>query len=114
MMNLPLLMLVLFSDLSIPATFFSRLKGKSQGHGAKQEEVQTVEPEVLMTKDLDCSDSWDHAERERDVRQGIDLATTLERIEKNFVITDPRLPDNPIVSYLHVLSPCSLFLPRCI
>jgi hypothetical protein len=25
------------------------------------------------------------------------LATTLERIEKNFVITDPRLPDNPIV-----------------
>ena len=27
----------------------------------------------------------------------MDLATTLERIEKNFVITDPRLPDNPIV-----------------
>nr|7TBO_A Chain A, D12 LOV2-DARPin fusion [synthetic construct]7TBO_B Chain B, D12 LOV2-DARPin fusion [synthetic construct] len=26
-----------------------------------------------------------------------DLATTLERIEKNFVITDPRLPDNPII-----------------
>nr|WCS94185.1 mCherry-LILAC [Cloning vector pMT-mCherry-LILAC] len=25
------------------------------------------------------------------------LATTLERIEKNFVITDPRLPDNPII-----------------
>ncbi|KAL6851462.1 hypothetical protein ACP4OV_020395 [Aristida adscensionis] len=37
------------------------------------------------------------AERERDIRQGIDLATTLERIEKNFVITDPRLPDNPII-----------------
>lgn len=31
------------------------------------------------------------------MRKGIDLATTLERIEKNFVITDPRLPDNPIV-----------------
>ncbi|TVU13545.1 hypothetical protein EJB05_40605 [Eragrostis curvula] len=29
--------------------------------------------------------------------KGIDLATTLERIEKNFVITDPRLPDNPII-----------------
>lgn len=32
----------------------------------------------------------------------MDLATTLERIEKNFVITDPRLPDNPIVSLLIV------------
>lgn len=52
-----------------------------------------------MTKDLKWTDSWDRAERERDIRQGIDLATTLERIEKNFVITDPRIPDNPIVRY---------------
>nr|AML78354.1 putative LOV domain-containing protein [Papaver somniferum subsp. setigerum] len=50
-----------------------------------------------MTKDVQHSDSWDRAEMERDIRQGIDLATTLERIEKNFVITDPRLPDNPII-----------------
>nr|AML77130.1 putative LOV domain-containing protein [Stylidium adnatum] len=50
-----------------------------------------------MTKDLDRSDSWNSIERERDIRQGIDLATTLERIEKNFVISDPRLPDNPII-----------------
>jgi len=42
-------------------------------------------------------DSWVRAEKERNLHQGIDLATTLERIEKNFVITDPRLPDNPIV-----------------
>lgn len=49
-----------------------------------------------MTKDIARTDSWDR-ERAKDVRQGIDLATTLERIEKNFVITDPRLPDNPIV-----------------
>ncbi|KAK8448565.1 hypothetical protein SEVIR_7G051600v4 [Setaria viridis] len=41
--------------------------------------------------------SWEQEGRERDIRQGIDLATTLERIEKNFVITDPRLPDNPII-----------------
>nr|ATN45433.1 phototropin [Spirogyra varians] len=34
---------------------------------------------------------------ERKVRRGMDLATTLERIQKNFVITDPRLPDNPII-----------------
>uniref|UniRef100_A0A126X239 non-specific serine/threonine protein kinase n=1 Tax=Neckera douglasii TaxID=140378 RepID=A0A126X239_9BRYO len=36
-------------------------------------------------------------ERGKEIRRGIDLATTLERIAKNFVITDPRLPDNPII-----------------
>ncbi|KAJ8491144.1 hypothetical protein OPV22_012865 [Ensete ventricosum] len=56
-----------------------------------------IEPEILMTKDVQRTESWDHVERETDIRQGIDLATTLERIEKNFVITDPRLPDNPII-----------------
>nr|AML77700.1 putative LOV domain-containing protein [Exacum affine] len=61
------------------------------------ESQQTSEPEVLMTRDIERTDSWDHDERERDIRQGFDLATTLERIEKNFVITDPRLPDNPII-----------------
>nr|AML79646.1 putative LOV domain-containing protein [Mougeotia sp. BC-2016] len=34
---------------------------------------------------------------EKAVRRGLDLATTLERIQKNFVITDPRLPENPII-----------------
>jgi len=63
----------------------------------KLEQQPTPEPEILMTKDVERVDSWGRAERERDIRQGIDLATTLERIEKNFVITDPRLPDNPIV-----------------
>nr|AML77202.1 putative LOV domain-containing protein [Digitalis purpurea] len=42
-------------------------------------------------------DSVDDKVRKREMRKGIDLATTLERIEKNFVITDPRLPDNPII-----------------
>nr|AML79468.1 putative LOV domain-containing protein [Plantago maritima] len=42
-------------------------------------------------------DSLDDKVRKREMRKGIDLATTLERIEKNFVITDPRLPDNPII-----------------
>nr|AML76692.1 putative LOV domain-containing protein [Simmondsia chinensis] len=69
-------------------------KGRSS---AKHERQLSLEPEVLMTKDIERVDSWDRAERERDIRQGIDLATTLERIEKNFVITDPRLPDNPII-----------------
>ncbi|RAL46120.1 hypothetical protein DM860_006274 [Cuscuta australis] len=42
-------------------------------------------------------DSVDDKVRRKEMRKGIDLATTLERIEKNFVITDPRLPDNPII-----------------
>lgn len=42
-------------------------------------------------------ESVDDKVRQKEMRKGMDLATTLERIEKNFVITDPRLPDNPIV-----------------
>ncbi|KAK1439430.1 hypothetical protein QVD17_05248 [Tagetes erecta] len=67
-----------------------------KGRSSINESQLTIEPEELMTKDIARTDSWDR-ERARDVRQGIDLATTLERIEKNFVITDPRLPDNPII-----------------
>uniref|UniRef100_A0A126WWD6 non-specific serine/threonine protein kinase n=1 Tax=Danaea nodosa TaxID=491836 RepID=A0A126WWD6_9MONI len=68
------------------------------GKGHQQEEF--IEPEILMTRDEDISDSSDELDskdRLKDVRRGMDLATTLERIEKNFVITDPRLPDNPII-----------------
>nr|AML79181.1 putative LOV domain-containing protein [Limonium spectabile] len=42
-------------------------------------------------------DSMDEKIRRKEKRKGLDLATTLERIEKNFVVTDPRLPDNPII-----------------
>ncbi|CAL5035121.1 unnamed protein product [Urochloa decumbens] len=49
-------------------------------------------PQEPEEEEKERKNSW-----ERDIRQGIDLATTLERIEKNFVITDPRLPDNPII-----------------
>lgn len=77
--------------------FFFRFKGKSLSSGGRNELKPTIEPEILMTKDLERTNSWEHNERERETRQGIDLATTLERIEKNFVISDPRLPDNPIV-----------------
>ncbi|XP_021753299.1 phototropin-2-like [Chenopodium quinoa] len=69
-------------------------KGRSS---AKHERQPSLEPEFLIPIEIDRPDSWERAERERDIRQGIDLATTLERIEKNFVITDPRLPDNPII-----------------
>nr|AML76928.1 putative LOV domain-containing protein [Lindenbergia philippensis] len=72
-------------------------KGRSSSSVGVNGNQQAIEPEILMTKDSERRDSWERAERERDIRQGIDLATTLERIEKNFVITDPRLPDNPII-----------------
>nr|AML77201.1 putative LOV domain-containing protein [Digitalis purpurea] len=73
-------------------------KGRSSSAVGRNENQQVIEPpEILMTTDIERTDSWERAERERDIRQGIDLATTLERIEKNFVITDPRLPDNPII-----------------
>nr|AML78301.1 putative LOV domain-containing protein [Jacquinia sp. BC-2016] len=72
-------------------------RGKSLSHLSRNGSEPSVEPEVLMTKEIERIDSWERNERERDMRQGIDLATTLERIEKNFVISDPRLPDNPII-----------------
>ncbi|XP_015952211.1 phototropin-2-like [Arachis duranensis] len=71
-------------------------KGRSSSTG-RDEETPIIEPEVLMTQEITRTESWERAERERDIRQGIDLATTLERIEKNFVISDPRLPDCPII-----------------
>ncbi|XP_073118322.1 phototropin-2 isoform X6 [Elaeis guineensis] len=74
---------------------FIGFKGRKRSSVEKRESL--VEPEILMTKEVQRTESWDHVEREKDIRQGIDLATTLERIEKNFVITDPRLPDNPII-----------------
>ncbi|MCO5582354.1 hypothetical protein L7F22_036248 [Adiantum nelumboides] len=69
------------------------------GKSAHQEPIEFIEPEILMTRDeeTDSLDELDDKERLQEIRRGIDLATTLERIEKNFVITDPRLPDNPII-----------------
>nr|AHZ63888.1 phototropin [Anomodon rostratus] len=63
------------------------------------------ETETITDFDLDLESmvgaerppSRDDFDRTLGIRRGIDLATTLERIEKNFVITDPRLPDNPII-----------------
>ncbi|KAG8063892.1 hypothetical protein GUJ93_ZPchr0004g38741 [Zizania palustris] len=74
--------------------------GKRSSVGNREplvEEVPAPAPELTMTAETERTDSWERAEREKDIRQGIDLATTLERIEKNFVITDPRIPDNPII-----------------
>ncbi|XP_076918334.1 phototropin-1-like [Bidens hawaiensis] len=55
------------------------------------------EDDYVFKKDDTRPESLDDKVRKKEMRKGIDLATTLERIEKNFVITDPRLPDNPII-----------------
>nr|AML78372.1 putative LOV domain-containing protein [Cotoneaster transcaucasicus] len=97
-----------FHSMSSPidAGKISRKSGRTSSIGFKTESLSSasrhekepiIEPEVLMTIDIEPSDNWDSTERERDIRQGIDLATTLERIEKNFVISDPRIPDCPII-----------------
>uniref|UniRef100_A0A126WVW1 non-specific serine/threonine protein kinase n=1 Tax=Danaea nodosa TaxID=491836 RepID=A0A126WVW1_9MONI len=76
---------------------FDKFTGRSQAN--QQEPLEFVEPEILMTRDEERHDSLELSDDDRlkEIRRGIDLATTLERIEKNFVITDPRLPDNPII-----------------
>nr|AML79437.1 putative LOV domain-containing protein [Nandina domestica] len=72
------------------------------GKGHTNVEHHDVEVSV-MDEESDAEDddgrpvSLDDKVRKKEMRRGIDLATTLERIEKNFVITDPRLPDNPII-----------------
>ncbi|KAL4297731.1 hypothetical protein GQ457_12G029410 [Hibiscus cannabinus] len=69
-----------------------------------QSTADSFDNSLLVDADEDESDydderpdSVDDKVRQKEMRKGIDLATTLERIEKNFVITDPRLPDNPII-----------------
>nr|CAB3462779.1 unnamed protein product [Digitaria exilis] len=65
----------------------------------KYDEKNMLKPreDPLLDSDDDRPESFDDDFRRKEMRRGIDLATTLERIEKNFVITDPRLPDNPII-----------------
>jgi len=67
---------------------------------------ESVDNEVIVDMSSESEDDerddsfeFDDKEKLREKRKGLDLATTLERIEKNFVITDPRLPDNPIVRF---------------
>lgn len=67
------------------------------GHGNVEKNILKPREDPLLDSDDERPDSFDDDFRKKEMRKGIDLATTLERIEKNFVITDPRLPDNPIV-----------------
>nr|AML76667.1 putative LOV domain-containing protein [Ulmus alata] len=70
---------------------------KSQSNYDDNFEAELVVDEVESEDDEEGAENVDDKERQKEMRKGIDLATTLERIEKNFVITDPRLPDNPII-----------------
>ncbi|KAI9073564.1 hypothetical protein K1719_044468 [Acacia pycnantha] len=71
---------------------------KSQPNDESLEENEVVEGSSESEEEDERPDSIDDSKlAQREKRKGLDLATTLERIEKNFVITDPRLPDNPII-----------------
>nr|AHZ63874.1 phototropin [Lycopodium deuterodensum] len=76
--------------------FFSML-GLSGKPPSPQEMDELYLSDGLINDEGERPDSIDDSDRAKEIRRGIDLATTLERIEKNFVITDPRLPDNPII-----------------
>ncbi|CAM0152363.1 unnamed protein product [Urochloa decumbens] len=67
------------------------------GHANVEKNMLKPRDDPLLDSDDERPESFDDDLRRKEMRRGIDLATTLERIEKNFVITDPRLPDNPII-----------------
>lgn len=75
-----------------------RILGKGHSEESHELEAAMEDNSLLMESDDERPESFDDKVRQKEMRRGIDLATTLERIEKNFVITDPRLPDNPIVT----------------
>nr|AML78798.1 putative LOV domain-containing protein [Linum strictum] len=77
---------------------FRRKSMQSTADSFDEKYVEDHDEELSDYDDDDARpDSLDDKVRKKEMRKGIDLATTLERIEKNFVITDPRLPDNPII-----------------
>ncbi|XP_022731591.1 phototropin-1 [Durio zibethinus] len=80
---------------SLPS--FMGLTRKSQSTADSFDNSLLVDADEDESDDDERPDSFDDKVRQKEMRKGIDLATTLERIEKNFVITDPRLPDNPII-----------------
>ncbi|KAG0601585.1 hypothetical protein M758_11G123900 [Ceratodon purpureus] len=76
---------------------FLSLLGLGKSHRARPSETMTEFDLDMSMVGYERPQSQDDFDRTLGIRRGIDLATTLERIEKNFVITDPRLPDNPII-----------------
>nr|AML76307.1 putative LOV domain-containing protein [Xerophyllum asphodeloides] len=89
---------------------FMGLIGIGNANVGKHDLDVPMEEDPLVESDDERPESFDDQVRKKEMRKGIDLATTLERIEKNFVITDPRLPDNPIIfasdSFLELTEYC--------
>jgi non-specific serine/threonine protein kinase len=54
--------------------------------------VEDVEKAVMKGEGIDAD-----ATRNSRAREGLDMATTMERIQQSFLISDPSLPDCPIV-----------------
>nr|AML78193.1 putative LOV domain-containing protein [Aristolochia elegans] len=73
------------------------LMGKGNSNMDRDEVEAAMVDDPSADSDDERPESFDDKARQKEMRKGLDLATTLERIEKNFVITDPRLPDNPII-----------------
>ncbi|XP_059626702.1 phototropin-1 [Cornus florida] len=78
-------------------SFMGIMKKSRPSAHEKEEELFDTEDVVDDDDESEDDERPDDKVRQKEMRKGIDLATTLERIEKNFVITDPRLPDNPII-----------------
>ncbi|KAB2081011.1 hypothetical protein ES319_A05G103900v1 [Gossypium barbadense] len=76
---------------------FMGLRRKSQSAAKSFDNSLLMDADEDERDEDERPDSVDYKNRHKEMRKGIDLATTLERIEKNFVITDTRLPDNPII-----------------
>ena len=75
--------------MPVPSRYDARAAAVSLGR------VSEVENAVRAAEGL--SEDGADAAGARKGRVGLDLASTLERIEQSFVITDPSLPDHPIV-----------------
>ena len=63
---------------------------------ANQNRVDDVE-QAVMSAEMGNTESEKTTFTTRLARGGLDMATTLERIQQSFVIADPSLPDCPIV-----------------
>ena len=82
-------------------TFVIRIFGFGRSNKQTPRLDTTIDETSLAEVEAERPESFGDEVRKKEMRKGIDLATTLERIEKNFVITDPRLPDNPIVRFVY-------------
>ncbi|GJP75658.1 hypothetical protein CLOP_g6082 [Closterium sp. NIES-67] len=69
--------------------------GAAEGKGRKSGLMSMLSMKGKAEPAMEAVEEEDEGDHK--ARRGLDLATTLERIQKNFVITDPRLPENPII-----------------